>query len=548
MGRKSGRKVFLGFQWDTPSWDDVPLWLDYLFEKLDKIPVHWNLPALPSEGSRRKRSSFARSFRAKTEERGDPVTVAGFAAACHPLLNLDELNRELSWALKNPWRTGVTDAFELRPTILIPSLPDFHRPAVTESYRDHGFDLVGFPSSAPFSLAPRGGVRVFPYLRFPARTAGPNDPASRLLRSLSTGSGDLFLVIDLSGLSSLKPLQYALEEAAEPLFGRNESAFSVLSGSPPAAERSKEAAGRVPASDWSLFPTPLVRRKLEASSSLARRKRKKTEDYRQILEALSPAAPPADAEARPAGDAGEDMRLVAHMLGEVVLSGSDFDVALAGGRFGGIVRRGEHLLPRKPASSYIRVAGRTLPFRTRSSFSFEGDRGTGLREELELEDSGSRARASGAGLCIEYSFRDGSPMLSIAGDILYPRFGEGEVVEEYAPLAISLVELPRRARAVIETTAPDGSAGSYAPGDRDGGVIIPGASHRIQIRQGIALLICAAPSEERRWGVLHFRVSRAWGRRILEVNPFGSYAPVKGDALSGRRERFSLLLGLEESR
>jgi hypothetical protein len=56
----------------------------------------------------------------------------------------------------------------------------------------------------------------------------------------------------------------------------------------------------------------------------------------------------------------------------------------------------------------------------------------------------------------------------------------------------------------------------------------------------------AAPEEARRWWLPFFRVSRAFGRRpILEVNPFGSSAPVPGRWVSGRRQSFALLLGIE---
>ena len=133
--------------------------------------------------------------------------------------------------------------------------------------------------------------------------------------------------------------------------------------------------------------------------------------------------------------------------------GRDFDVKLSGGRFCGITQHGSWLLPSRPALSYLRMQGRTTPFRTLSSFSFEGENGTGLREELGIEGE------NGTRLSIEYSFCDDSPLLSVNAEISYPRLGAARVVEEYAPLAIALAQLPKGGSVTIEAIAPDESRG-----------------------------------------------------------------------------------------
>ena len=103
-------------------------------------------------------------------------------------------------------------------------------------------------------------------------------------------------------------------------------------------------------------------------------------------------------------DPHRQLRLVAHMLGDVALTGS-FDVRLHGGRFCGVTRQGGSLFRRGPAVSYHPAwGGASANFKTVSSFSFESDHGTGLREELGIEGK------EGALLSIEYSFRDDSPL------------------------------------------------------------------------------------------------------------------------------------------
>ena len=94
MKRRNGRRVCLGFQWDAGSWEDAPLWCDYLFTRLDRQRVHWNLPAFPPDGPVRKRASLAKSLHDRIERSGDALASMGFSGACHPLLNLDELEEK----------------------------------------------------------------------------------------------------------------------------------------------------------------------------------------------------------------------------------------------------------------------------------------------------------------------------------------------------------------------------------------------------------------------------------------------------------------------
>ncbi len=186
------------------------------------------------------------------------------------------------------------------------------------------------------------------------------------------------------------------------------------------------------------------------------------------------------------------------------------------------------------------MQGRTTPFRTLSSFSFEGENGTGLREELGIEGE------SGTALSIEYSFCNDSPLLSVTAEISYPRLAAARVVEEYAPLAITLAELPKGGTVTLEATAPDESAATVTLSEKSGWVLLPGAVHRIARADGGSIHLQFSPREGKRWGIPFFRVVKARGGRFLEMNPFGSYSPVPAAVLGGKRESFSLLLGLDD--
>jgi hypothetical protein len=535
MSGRNARKIFLGIQWDAASWDDVPLWCDFLFGRLGTAPVCWNFPALPQDGRSRTRAAFLKALTRRIGDAGDVVLPMGFAGACHPLLSLDELEKELAWGVKNPWSTGVTDAFGVQPTILVPRMPDLGRPKAVEAYRRHGFAKIGFASdeSLRFSRHP-AGVDLFPFIRVPVAEVKPS-------RRLFPPKGDLFVMLDLTGLSSPRQLEALFGQAIDPLLPVASAALLASAG-PAKPAPARDGGTRF---DCGLFPPAQVRDALEAVAPLARKRRKRAEEYQEILSTLSPGA--LRDHGGESGSGGEargprEARLpVAHMLGEVTLAGSDFDVKLAGGRFCGIVRRGEALLPARPARSYIRVAGRTLSFRTKSSFSFESDAGTGLREELVLDSPA----AKGASLDIEYTFRDDSPLLTILADVRYPRPEADGMIEEFTPFSIALTE-SRTGCARVEASAPDGSSASYSIRDRDGWVAVPGAAHAVALRGGGRLVLRFAREEARQWGLPFFRVARSFGTRaVLEVNPFGCPGPIPARRLGDGSRSFTFLLGIE---
>jgi hypothetical protein len=181
-----------------------------------------------------------------------------------------------------------------------------------------------------------------------------------------------------------------------------------------------------------------------------------------------------------------------------------------------------------------------VPFKTLSSFSFEGENGTGLREELAIDGR------QGTGISIEYSFRDESPLLSIDVHVRLPVFPAGSRIDEYAPLTLALRELARGETVTVGVTAPDESEASIVVGEESGGVFLPGATHRIKRADGGWIRLTYDSPNGLRWGLPFFRVTRLRNVRMLEVNPFGSFTPMPGAALSGLRETFTLQLGLED--
>ncbi len=532
----NGGQVCLGFQWDASSWESVPSLWEPLFSWLGERKVHWNLPALPAETPARRKASIVKALRSRIESRADTVTAMGYSGSPHCLLSLDELDRELSWGLKNPWGTGISDLMGLRPTILVPRAADLRRPGAWKLYAEHGFRLVGvFPEVR--DRLPEAPPGCLSFLRVGVSSRPLGNPEARHMRRLLGSSTNIFVQLDLSGVSDPAGLLSLLEDPPGLFSGRS----PVLSPLPEPVEVLPPKPVAVPRRlDWSPLSVPTLHAVLDDTAAMSRKKRKKTEEFEALLSRLGSAA---DGTARAQSDVFDPhrhLRLVAHMLGEVTLTGSLFDVRIHAGRFCGVTRQGKDLMPLRPALSFIR-AGRSLwTFKTLSSFSFESERGTGLREELGLDGK------EGAFVRVEYAFRDDSPLLSISLEVRFPDFPPGAQVDEYAPIAIALRTLKKGEPAAIEVSAPDGSSSSVEVSRESGSIFVPGASHRIRRPDGGWIVLqfsCAG----RTWGVPSFRVKRGRGGRVLEINPFGSYSPVPASALGGRSARFSFSLGLEDA-
>ena len=520
--------MFLGVQWDCGSWDNLPTLCDFVISKIGNRPLVWNFPSPPSESLRRTKQWLQKTVTPRVEL--DCVAPMGFAGACNPVLALDELEKEISWSLANPWGTGVSQVLGIRPEVLIPRVADVARVDAQIAYRRHGFKTIGIFWERGISWFVGDGMEWFTCMRLlPSNLRD-------LRRPLESNT---LIMLDLSGSVALENLARALE-LVTPLMAPEGTPSPLVTKHSPSGNL-HDLSGIL--LDWSPFPAPALRTAVAAGRTVTRKRRKRNDEYRELLLRLSLAAPASDADRAaeaPISALRKGSQIVAQMLGEVLLAGGGFDVRLAGGRFTGICRNGRDVLPLRPAQSYLRVAGRPWHFRTRNSFSFEGEQGTGLREVLGIDSQES------ASLSIEYNFCEGSSVLEIIVDVQWPAFSPGAIIDEHAPFVITLRELGRAEEALIQTETPEGSLVSmHAAGAR--WTVMPGALHRIALKGGGTLLFRPGPGPEgsKAWNLASFRVVREGRRYFLEANPFGGWLPLPGALLSERRESFSLLIGIE---
>jgi hypothetical protein len=543
MKRRSARRIALGLRWDGASWEGVPALMDHLLPRVADIPLHWCFTAPPAE-LRSALEERAPALRQRLTEGGDTLLPAGFRGSAHGLLALDELEKELAWSVANPWRTGIRDLFGVRTAGCAPLFPDFGRPRIFQSYEKSGFHFVGIERDGEAERWKADGLDLFSYRKVLAK-ASARSPSPEIRRAVGE-KGDLLLMVEIPPAAD----KGTVGDFFEDLFRFIEAVGGecVTFGDVFSSRKISAAPFPSPAS-CSRIPAQLLRWKLALSSPLQKKRRKKGEEYLQILEGLSL---PGDA-----ASYREDARfpdasvrhpkgktLVSHMQGEVTLAGMCFDARLTSGRFCGITRQGRFVLPNILAASFITINGKTYHFRSGSTVSFEGETGTGLRDDLVLE--GSREIRDAAGhLTVEYEFRGDMPELFISAVVRYPRLSAVQTVDALAPLVISLIAAKGAEVAALHVVCPDGSEASYRITGADGWKGIPGMSWSLDSPEGRIFLHCAPPGE-RKWGLCFFRLVKRRGSSILEANPFGSPIPIAGRLVSGKVEALGLLIGLGE--
>jgi hypothetical protein len=531
MKRGKKRNAVLGLQWDGSDAGRMRTWHAPVLSRLGVTPVLWSLPARP----RGDAADFIQAVRARLGPEKDVVVPMGYGGAVHPLLCSDELEKELAWGVSNPWSTGVKDVFGVTAAALAPRVPDFSRPRAIELYAQAGFTHIcaGWTvRSAPFK---RGKLTIVPFTpMLPA--AGTPAELSKLFSRTLDGSADAFLMVDAARFPSAEALTAYLDALLASLAaaGYTAAAPKTLLG-----KAGAESSG-APADPWPGLPVQIARNRISFLAQIQRKKRKKNDEYRAILDGLSFSSLWDEGRADIGAPAEtREKTLVAHMQGDVTLAGTAFDARMSGGRFLGIAKQGRFLTPNAPAQSSMTIGGKTYRFKSRSAISFEGDAGTGLRDDLVLEFGSPRGGMDAGRLGIEYEFRGDASELCITAVLKYPNLQGRETVDAVTPLSFIVAEQGPDSPIQIAVENPDGFASSLSLEESEGWRAVPGTRWRIR---GIELR--AAPGMEKKLGICFFRVVKARGKLMVEANPFGCPHAIPAALVSGKTETHSLAMDL----
>ncbi len=375
---------------------------------LARFPLAWRLPA-----DRLDRALLGE----RIERYGDTVCPMGLTGAPNVRLHVSEIEAELAWATSNIWHTGVRDTFGFDPSLAVPCAPDGERRAGWDACRrspvptgllveavDGGWLHIVAGDQADESLA-------LPVLR-PSRVS-PQTRATR--RSLTR---DVRRRLRAAGLDASVgvPIVISLdvdepdgEETAVATLAAVGEASTSLGWTITTFERhdmAKSARPRNERPEWFAGAPPLPPDICEEAAWLRRRRSSKI-NTRRLLELLAPEAPPeappdAPPDAPPvprdpgsaaspgtarrtdaaASRPGHERVLVASMMGEATISGSNVSARFVGGRLCGLSGAVDPALPGEPTESLALFAdGRVRAASVESCVSFESDSSRGLRSE-----------------------------------------------------------------------------------------------------------------------------------------------------------------------
>lgn len=246
--------------------------------------------------------------------------------------------------------------------------------------------------------------------------------------------------------------------------------------------------------------------------------------------------------------------LHAEMPGEVLMEEPGFSVRFDRGELREIHNRtGQNLLA-GPTRPFMELDGEEIIPQRIGSFSFQDDPIRGMRDTLEFRSP--RFAAPGR-LVRDYFFLAGDPRLCISYFASYPLFRNGRAVNRYSLGELPLAPVEDEEEVSVRCGYPDGN-GSELVLSEPGRYLLYGCRFSFATPRGELSLefgeyqevVHELPVEIR--SLTRGKRKRGWGgsdeKRLLLINPGGSYTPCRTEAISGVKEQFSLILDLHGER
>lgn len=543
-----------------------------------EIPVTWNLAIhdLDEEGLAALTGRLDR----------DSIAPMGYSGAPHPLLTLDEIRRDLRWAVSNPWSGGMGDRLGRQIHVLMPYGADPRRAAVRDLYRATAPQTVlgtlPGPDRRLVCYRP-GGLVGFPYLpvhphRDPVSGRGHRDER-RLSRDLARAlrrAGTETLVLHIFLDEDLSLLRRCLQLVSEQL---RHSIVSASAGLQTAtgAPLDLDASTVDPATAYPHLPTERNNwyraaadrsRRASSGSSEEGDRTLAPESDESVRSRLLDLRPPGPGGARPPAapppaDYGTDRTLGSSMQGNANVADEFIDVHLVGGRLSTITADGNHVAGAGTARSRLKVAGTTIEFDSWGAVSFEGERSRGLQEHLVLSAGYTPTPGS---IIVEYFFVDGFSPLVMDLRVRYPVFESPVRIDESSPFEYPLFRIHEGQAVILETSYPDHTnTRTELDGPWEG--VVYGQSFTFRVTDAEAAgrpssapaltmraydpdaqLIVGLPMALRPARAKAGGGRRRRGELELLLNPLGVYAPFSSDEISCIEEHLALLIAPGEQR
>ncbi len=386
MRRVTGTEVTILL---TGCGDSLPVHLCEELERagLGRFPLVWRLPAC-----RMSREAL----QSRVSRYGDTVCPMGLTGASNVRLRIAEIEAELAWSVSNVWNTGVRDLLHFDPPLVLPRDPDGSRREARAVYGRSPVPvgmLVETGSGCSLRLAAPNdtGGHVLPVLLPSAAVLEAKGrrslerEAHRRLRAAGHGASaaPLVIAIDLDRPGDEQrviAIIATIGEAAE------EAGWRIVTLEPAGMPRS--GLGDEEPEPWFSEALPLPPAVCEKAASLRRRRASRI-NTRRLLELLAqdPPGGSGSAESRRAAHPGHERALVASMMGDATITGTNVAARFLGGRLCGLAGAVEPALPSEPAESLVRFGdGRVVLASVESCVSFESESSRGVRSESMVRE------------------------------------------------------------------------------------------------------------------------------------------------------------------
>ena len=494
--------------------------------------ITWSIPARWWERDDEPLRTALELIRTRVLSGLDGVAPCGYSGAHHGALLAAELERELGWAVENPWGSGIRPSFPAQTTMLFSTRIDLARESALERYLS-AFDVV-------FS-----GLQ---------RTANPRlDDLlvyhSGVARRMSAASLEETPVDRRSGIRRTASAVLQAKDARVALIlpvgsGRPESVFRFLALLERLRRRRSVSLAAVSEPlilecDTDHHAVPQIKpagphdlsldaeRAIRAASTM-RGDRMGVAQTRTLLTALADAsiAEP-DVEGPP-----PKREYIASMMGDATISDDAMEISFEGGNLRGVSDDEGPLLLNVPTAGWVETDRRRHAFTISNAFSYEAPHCRGLS-----------TMATAAGLAgttavrMDASFVEGFPWFVL--DLRVDTPPPGPSVHSLTPMVIALTDCTHGHCLEIESLYPDGEVGHtfIEAGRGENTVTVWGALFRI--RWGDRCLSVGYPA-------LHGKtvapitvraVPLRRGRARMELHPAGYFMTNVPELISARSYR-----------
>lgn len=363
------------------------------------LPIAWHVAADAVAGPDQPLAKLLADRIASHEDRFLPMGLTG---AAHLVLHEEEIEADLSWAVKNLWSTGARDTLRVDPPLVVPCCPDtFRREALGVYGRAEvpvGL-LVEARDGAWLAIVPNGegaAGRAIPVVevdpvalaepgrRTLARSIARRRRASRAARSdEEPEDAPVLLRIVVSSRTDLDSTVSAIRAIAE---AAARGTIELVPFDP--ASAAAATLGPTRSSD-----VPPVSIAAARTAGALRRRRGSRINTRRVLEAFASSADPEQFALDASGVPRESRReFIASMMGIATIPGAAIEARFDSGRFCGISGLSSAPATGRPARALLASADAIHEDVVASCFSFETEISRGLRAEAVIVDEGSDSR------------------------------------------------------------------------------------------------------------------------------------------------------------